>query len=111
MDDYLTLQQLQAKLQVSRATVYRLLAQGLPSIKVGAARRFAWPAVVAWLQGQTSHTRKTVQAKPVEPVYLTPGSYYCQDCGRVSRLTRPMRREHAGCGYCGGPAVVRVETR
>lgn len=37
---------------VSRATVYNLMARGLPSVKVGAARRFRLSEVDDWLAAQ-----------------------------------------------------------
>lgn len=37
---------------VSRATVYNLMARGLPSVKVGAARRFRLAEVDDWLAAQ-----------------------------------------------------------
>ena len=35
MDEYLTVRQLAAKLNLSRAAIYRLLGQGLPSGQAG----------------------------------------------------------------------------
>ena len=51
MDDYLTVRELATTLNVSRATIYRLINEGLPSVKIGHARRFPWSAVEAWVQG------------------------------------------------------------
>ena len=103
MDHYLRVNELQAKLKVSRATMYRLMAKGLPSVKVGSARRFLWRAVEAWLEGQDV---------PTDGVLL-PGHYRCQECGGVNRIVHPALRRLLCCWQCGrGPlnAVALGET-
>lgn len=45
-------QQLADYLNVTRATVYNLMKRGLPSVKVGRARRFRLADVEAWLDQQ-----------------------------------------------------------
>lgn len=39
---------------VCRASIYNLMAQGLPSVKIGRARRFRVPDTDAWLEAQQS---------------------------------------------------------
>lgn len=48
----LTAAELAERYGICRATVYNLLAQGLPSIKVGRARRFDVARTDAWLEAQ-----------------------------------------------------------
>lgn len=50
--DLLTMSELQDYLKVSRQTIYRLLALGLPGIKVGRQRRFDRRKVDEWLADQ-----------------------------------------------------------
>lgn len=52
----MTVQELAVRLNVSRASVYRLMAEfGLPRFKVGRAVRFRWEEVEHWLS-RRSHT-------------------------------------------------------
>jgi len=37
-------------LEISRSTVYRLMAKGMPSIKVGSVHRFPMEQVLTWLE-------------------------------------------------------------
>ena len=37
-------------LKISRSTIYRLMARGMPNIMVGSVHRFPFNQVVAWLQ-------------------------------------------------------------
>ena len=39
-------------LGITRATVYNLMARGMPSLKVGRCRRFRLDDVLAWLEAQ-----------------------------------------------------------
>lgn len=48
----LNAEQLAKYLGMSRASIYNLMKRGLPSIKIGAARRFRTTTVDAWLDGQ-----------------------------------------------------------
>ena len=47
---YLSTAELMETLSISRSTVYRLMAKGMPNIMVGAVHRFLLDQVVAWLQ-------------------------------------------------------------
>lgn len=115
-DHYLTVKELQTKLRVSRPTVYRLLARGLPSVKVGNARRFLWRAVEAWLEGQEAQTTEAERGQPLSQPedVLLPGHYRCEECGGVNRIVHPTLRRLLCCWQCGrGPlnAVAVGETR
>ncbi len=48
-DRLVTAQQLADRLQLSRATIYALMREGLPSIRLGRARRFRVSDVDRWL--------------------------------------------------------------
>jgi len=37
-------------LEISRSTVYRLMAKGMPSIRVGSVHRFPMEQVLTWLE-------------------------------------------------------------
>ena len=39
-------------LDISRSTVYRLMAKGMPNIMVGSVHRFSIEQVLTWLQGR-----------------------------------------------------------
>jgi len=109
MDDYLTVTQLAEKLNLSRATIYRLMDQGLPSVRVGHARRFLARAVEAWCEGQDMPTTEADRDG-----VLLPGQYRCQECGGVNRIVHPTLRRLLCCWQCGrGPlsAVAVAETR
>lgn len=49
-----TAAELAAHYGVSRATIYNLLSRGMPSLKVGRARRFRLADVDAWLDAQNA---------------------------------------------------------
>ena len=51
-EKYLSTRQLMDYLEISRSTIYRLMAKGLPSIKVGSVHRFPRDQVVGWLENQ-----------------------------------------------------------
>ena len=44
-------------LEISRSTVYRLMAKGLPSIMVGSVHRFPMEQVLAWLEENYPNTK------------------------------------------------------
>lgn len=105
MDDYLTVKQLSAKLNLSRATIYRLMDQGLPSVSIGHARRFSWPAVEAWLEGRDGTSMGASQvAPPLLPPrdeILQPGFARCTACVVVNRVAQAAPRRVVQCGHCG----------
>ena len=39
-------------LSISRSTVYRLMARGMPNIMIGSVHRFPMTQVVGWLEDQ-----------------------------------------------------------
>ena len=49
-------------LEISRSTVYRLMAKGMPNIMVGSVHRFPVNKVVGWLEKQNRHTFNTKPA-------------------------------------------------
>jgi len=53
---FLTIDQVTATLQCSRATLLRLRAEGMPSLCVGDQPRFELAAVTEWLRSQQRHT-------------------------------------------------------
>ena len=115
MDEFLTVKQLSATLNLSRATIYRLIDQGLPSVKVGSARRFLWSAVEAWVEAQEGPTTEAECGQPLPQPdgVLLPGHYRCQACGGVNRIVHPTLRRLLCCWQCGrGPlnAVALGET-
>ena len=53
-------------LSISRSTVYRLMAKGMPNIMVGTVRRFPMTQVVGWLENQRGNkvnNRETATAE------------------------------------------------
>lgn len=110
-EHYLTVSELRAMLKISRAGIYRLMDQGLPSVSVGHSRRFLWPAVEAWLE-----TQEAPRGQPPSQLdgVLLPGHYRCHDCGGVNRIVHPTLPRLLCCWQCGrGPlsAVAVAETR
>ena len=95
MDDYVTVTQLQAKLNLSRATIYRLMARGLPSVTIGQGRRFLWRQVDSWIRGDV----------------VTPGDYRCLVCEWVGHITAPRAHYSIHCPHCQTlvPQMVRVD--
>jgi excisionase family DNA binding protein len=55
-EKYLTTSQLMHFLEISRSTVYRLMAKGMPNIMVGSVHRFPREQVVGWLESQMEQT-------------------------------------------------------
>ncbi len=50
MEHYLSTAGLMHVLEISRSTVYRLMAKGMPNIKVGTVHRFPIEQVLTWLK-------------------------------------------------------------
>lgn len=94
MDEYLTVNQLSGKLNLSRATIYRLMDQGLPSLRIGHARRFLSRAVEAFMRGDR----------------LEPGDYRCLVCQWVGHVAQRRYRYGVHCPNCLTvvPPMVRV---
>jgi len=44
-------------LEISRSTVYRLMAKGMPNIMVGSVHRFPMEQVLAWLEENYPNTK------------------------------------------------------
>jgi excisionase family DNA binding protein len=51
-EKYISTSQLMDFLEISRSTVYRLMAKGMPNIMVGSVHRFPMNQVVGWLENQ-----------------------------------------------------------
>ena len=94
-EHYINLKDLQAKLHVSRATVYRLMSQGLPFVTVGQHRRFLWRAVESFLRKDR----------------LTPGDYRCLVCQWVGHVPESRSHYSIHCPNCQtvAPPMVRVD--
>ena len=50
-------------LSISRSTVYRLMARGLPNIMIGSVHRFPKDEVIEWLKMHDQHATSTVETK------------------------------------------------
>ena len=103
MDEYLTVKQLSAALNVSRATIYRLINEGLPSVRIGHARRFPWSAVEAWVQGAYALTPEP-ERDDSPPTPLPPGEYHCSTCART--FWSPTPTDETRCARCATPFVL-----
>ena len=56
-EQLLRVEEVAARLRLSRTTVYRLAAEGrLPSVRIGFSRRFSPSGIEAWLAGQQGET-------------------------------------------------------
>jgi len=51
-EKYLSTGQLMEFLEISRSTVYRLMAKGMPNLMIGSVHRFPMNQVVEWLEHQ-----------------------------------------------------------
>ena len=51
-EKYLSTGQLMEFLEISRSTVYRLMAKGMPNIMIGSVHRFSVNQVTDWLKSQ-----------------------------------------------------------
>lgn len=83
-ENYLTVNELKAKLGISRASLYRLMAKGLPFVTVGHHRRFLVRQVESWV-------RKDV---------LTPGDYRCAVCQWTGHIEQRRYRYGVHCPNC-----------
>ncbi len=50
IEQYLSTGELMEMLSISRSTVYRMMARGMPNIMVGSVHRFPKDQVLDWLQ-------------------------------------------------------------
>ena len=65
-DKYLSTGQLMDFLEISRSTVYRLMAKGMPNIMVGRVHRFPRDQVVGWLESQAGNKLNNRETAMVE---------------------------------------------
>ena len=56
-EQYLSTGELMDMLGISRSTVYRLMAKGMPNIMVGSVHRFPMNQVLNWLQKRDDKQR------------------------------------------------------
>ena len=63
---YLTTGELMDMLSISRSTVYRLMAKGMPNIMVGSVHRFPMTQVIDWLENQNAHTLNNRETSAAE---------------------------------------------
>jgi len=57
IEHYISTAGLMDVLEISRSTVYRLMAKGLPNIMVGSVHRFPIDQVLMWLEENYGDTR------------------------------------------------------
>lgn len=55
------------ELSISTPTLDRLIADGLPSVRVGCMRRFALADVLSWLRGRTGDAEETNRRAVPQP--------------------------------------------
>jgi len=58
IEQYLSTAGLMDVLEISRSTVYRLMAKGMPNIMVGSVHRFPIEQVLTWLKTNYSDTTR-----------------------------------------------------
>jgi excisionase family DNA binding protein len=58
IEQYLSTGGLMDVLEISRSTVYRLMAKGMPSIMVGSVHRFPIEQVLTWLKENYGDTTR-----------------------------------------------------
>lgn len=82
-EEWFTAGELRQALDISRATFYRWLAAGLPSIGTGRDRRFDPDAVLAWLDGPATEEGDGDRADLTVPAPTRPAQQQpCPVCGR-----------------------------
>jgi excisionase family DNA binding protein len=97
-EQYISTKELMAFLRISRSTIYRLLDEGLPCLKVGGQNRFPKEEVIEWLK-----EREEVVS---EATILTEGYYRCISCGLVGNVNKPMPLSNLFCPQCGAQSQV-----
>ena len=65
-EKYLSTGQLMAFLEISRGTIYRLMAKGMPNLLVGSVHRFPVNQVVGWLEMQSGNKLNNRETAMVE---------------------------------------------
>ena len=93
MSEYLSTKELTDLLGISRASVYRRMADGMPYLKVGSLTRFPKERVIAWLEGRESGGE--------EEEILPVGDYRCLSCGWVGHVECPSPLSQLWCPRCG----------
>ena len=63
---YLSTGDLMDILSISRSTVYRLMAKGMPNIMVGTVHRFPMTQVVGWLENQRGNKMNNGETQKAE---------------------------------------------
>ena len=56
---YLSTGELMDVLSISRSTVYRLMAKGMPNVMVGSVHRFPIEQVLTWLRGNNGDIQRS----------------------------------------------------
>lgn len=92
-------------LGVSRATLFRLVARGLPCTGAGRMRRFDKAQVLAWWNAgpETERDGQGPSPSPVETEgaeMLAPGTYRC-GCGWQTLVLAHRRADALVCPDCG----------
>jgi excisionase family DNA binding protein len=65
-EKYLSTGQLMDYLEISRSTVYQLMAKGMPNIMVGSVHRYPVNQVVGWLENQSGNKLNNRETAMVE---------------------------------------------
>ena len=92
MSEYLSTKELTELLGISRASVYRRMADGMPYLKVGSLTRFSKRRVISWLEGR--------ELGEEEEEVLPVGDYRCAGCGWVGHLESPRALSQLWCPKC-----------
>ena len=101
----LTVDALARRLNVSRASIYRRIEDGLPFLKIGGCTRFDEAAVLAWCR-----ERQDSPAQDPEPDPLLPAGDYACRCGYTAHVPRAFRRSEltTPCPECGRVGAIRA---
>jgi excisionase family DNA binding protein len=57
IEHYVSTRVLMDVLEISRSTVYRLMAKGMPNIMIGSVHRFPMEQVLTWLEDNYPNTK------------------------------------------------------
>jgi len=98
-EQYLSTKELMALLGISRSTIYRLMEDGLPYLKVRGQNRFPKEEVIEWFKERDESEREP-------PTMLPEGKYRCLSCGLVGSVNKPMPLSNITCPQCGAESQV-----
>ncbi len=87
VEQYIDAKKLTGFLSISRASLYRLMKQGLPYLKVGHSTRFIPGEVESWLRRDELEFPKRV--------------FVCVECDRTEWMERNSVTSETKCAGCG----------